>query len=329
MSIDLKVNGKPYKVFPQNYPVDMTLNTFIRQHAKLPGTKFMCQEGGCGVCICVIKGRHPDTKEMRTWATNSCLTLLNACDGWEVITIEGVGNKKGYHPIQTRLAHLNGTQCGYCSPGMVMNMYGLLESRSGKVNMEEIENSFGGNICRCTGYRPILDAMKSFGVDSQYSKDIEDLEKICFKPGTKCSETCKKRKNKLHVVFDDGTEWIKANSVDDVLEHLEKNGSKSYMLVAGNTAHGVYRRHRHIKVFIDVNQVPELRTYHVSEEELELGGNLSLTETMDILRLVKSKPGFSFCKEVLHHIDLIANVPVRNVSMNIHWFHLQVDFALW
>lgn len=61
----------PFPVFPQNYPVDMTLNTFIRQHAKLPGTKFMCQEGGCGVCICVIKGRHPDTKEMRTWATNS------------------------------------------------------------------------------------------------------------------------------------------------------------------------------------------------------------------------------------------------------------------
>lgn len=67
----------PTVVLLQNYPVDITLNTFIRQHAKLSGTKFMCLEGGCGACICVIKGRHPDTKEMKTWATNSVSTSLH------------------------------------------------------------------------------------------------------------------------------------------------------------------------------------------------------------------------------------------------------------
>ncbi|CAD7078518.1 unnamed protein product [Hermetia illucens] len=315
MSIDFKINGKFYKVSLQNYPVDITLNTFIRQHAKLSGTKFMCLEGGCGACICVIKGRHPDTKEMKMWATNSCLTLLNTCDGWEVTTVEGIGNKKdGYHPIQTRLAHLNGTQCGYCSPGMVMNMYGLLESSGGKVYTDEIENSFGGNICRCTGYRPILDAMKSFGADSTYCSDIEDLKKICYKTGDQCSKICSRPNKKVHVIFDDNVEWVKAYSVDDILEVLDKIGSKSYMLVAGNTAHGVYRRSRDIQVFIDVNHIPELHAHHIDKDELVLGGNLSLTETMDILRKASSKPAFEFCKKVWHHMDLIANVPVRNMG---------------
>ncbi|XP_037946121.1 indole-3-acetaldehyde oxidase-like [Teleopsis dalmanni] len=313
------INGTPYTVNLASLPADITLNTFIREHAGLPATKFMCQEGGCGVCVCAVTGKHPATGDIRTWAVNSCLTLLNSCADLEITTSEGLGNKReGYHAIQQRLAKMNGTQCGYCSPGFVMNMYALLESKNGKVTMEEVENSFGGNICRCTGYRPILDAMKSFAVDSNIEvpaecQDIEDLKtKTCPKTGGRCSGTCNGIKKRL--TFDDGSQWFWPKSVADIFNAFEQLGGQKYMLVAGNTAHGVYRRSNDIKTFIDVNGVAELKKYALTKDTLTLGGNLSLTEAMEIFTEAAKTSGFEYCKQLWQHFDWIANVPVRNTG---------------
>lgn len=99
-----------------------------------------------------------------------CLKPIYTCDGLEITTIEGIGGKKtNYHAIQRRLNQAHGSQCGYCTPGMVVNMFSLLAANNDKVSVAEIERSFDGNICRCTGYRPILDACKSFGYDADQS----------------------------------------------------------------------------------------------------------------------------------------------------------------
>ncbi|XP_055857003.1 uncharacterized protein LOC129919921 [Episyrphus balteatus] len=338
MSIKLKINGKPFTVNLTTLPVDISLNTFIREHAGLSGTKFMCLEGGCGACVCVVKGAHPVSGEERTWAVNSCLTLLSLCADLEITTIEGLGNKRdGYHPLQKTLAKLNGTQCGYCSPGIIMNMYGLLESKDNKITMEEVENSFGGNICRCTGYRPILDAMKSFAMDTNIKvpedvlQDIEELSKIkCPKTGQNCNGNCKGKVTKRPaVVFDDDSQWHWPKTLDDLYGVLSKVSSEKYMLVGGNTGHGVYRRSPDIKIYIDVNDIPDLRQVTKDNDKLVLGGSVSLSEAMDVFQKHSTEAGFEYLQQLWRHFDLIANVPVRNTGTlagNLMMKHAHSEF---
>ncbi|EDW80734.1 uncharacterized protein Dwil_GK11684 [Drosophila willistoni] len=316
MSIKFNVNGFPYEVQATDYAPDITLNTFLREHLQLTATKYMCLEGGCGSCVCVIRRSNPATGKIEARAANSCLTLLNTCDDVDIVTDEGLGNQRsGYHPIQKRLAKMNGTQCGYCSPGFVMNMYGLLEQHVGQVSMEQVEDAFGGNICRCTGYRPILDAMKSFAVDSTIKVppecvDIEDFfELLCPRTGQSCSGSC----SRSSLRDSTATQWYWPKTMAQLFSALSQVGSGDlFILVGGNTAHGVYRRSRNIQHYIDVNMVPELKQYSIESDHILLGGNLTLTETMEVFQLAAQRSGFEYCLQLWQHFNLIANVPVRN-----------------
>lgn len=232
-------------------------------------------------------------------------------------TVEGIGSRKlGYHPVQKALYELNGTQCGYCSPGMVMNMYSLLEANDGKVSAIDVENSFGGNICRCTGYRPILDAFKTL---SGAGVDIEDLSTMSCKTKCKdktCGGICVSGMRALDIVFADNRQWITVQNLANLLDVLKtKVAHQPYMLVSGDTAHGVYRRPENLQIFIDINSVPELHRNSISNEGLIIGGSVNLTEVMTILvNASKQNPGYKYCEDVVRHIDLVANVPVRNVN---------------
>ena len=265
-------------------------------------------------------------RESRTWLSFiykysfllKCLTLLNSCNDVDIITDEGLGNRaSGYHPIQKRLAKLNGTQCGFCSPGFVMNMYGLLERQGGRVTMAEVEDAFGGNICRCTGYRPILDAMKSFAVDSNIEVpvecvDIEDsFELLCPRTGQCCSGGCSRPSLRAQ----NNSRWYWPKTLVELFDALGQVPSgEEYILVAGNTAHGVYRRSKSIQHYVDVNMVPELKQHSIEPEHLLLGANVTLTDAMQVFRQAQQRAGFEYCAQLWQHFNLIANVPVRNVS---------------
>nr|XP_029717268.1 xanthine dehydrogenase 1-like [Aedes albopictus] len=278
----------------------------------------MCLEGGCGACTVYVERQDPATGEKDSISVNSCLLLVFACHGLEITTIEGIGNRKdGYHPLQKQLAEFNGSQCGMCSPGMVMTMYGLMKSKQGKVSAEEVEKAFGGNLCRCTGYRPILEAFRSFAATSEeLCEDIEDFVKICPGRGSACNAKCKLRDEKkpIRILFGDGREWHKVYSLQEVLIILKQINDRPCMLVCGNTANGVYRRNDNIQVFIDCNSVVELHEVSISDT-ISVGANIRLTKFMKVLADASaSNQQFYYCKELIKHLELVAHPLVRNVG---------------
>uniref|UniRef100_A0A8C9WRF2 Aldehyde oxidase 5 n=1 Tax=Scleropages formosus TaxID=113540 RepID=A0A8C9WRF2_SCLFO len=130
--------------------------------ARLTGTKYGCGSGGCGACTVMLSRYDPHC------SANACLLPVVSLHGAAVVTVEGIGSTKTkLHPVQERIAKAHGSQCGFCTPGMVMSMYTLLRNQP-QPSLEDIREALTGNLCRCTGYRPIVDGFKTFcGISSE------------------------------------------------------------------------------------------------------------------------------------------------------------------
>uniref|UniRef100_A0A3B1JMP9 Aldehyde oxidase 5 n=1 Tax=Astyanax mexicanus TaxID=7994 RepID=A0A3B1JMP9_ASTMX len=128
----------------------------------LTGTKYGCGGGGCGACTVMVSRYDPVEESIHHCAVTACLQPICSLYGAAVVTVEGIGSTRTkLHPVQERIAMAHGSQCGFCTPGMVMSMYTLLRNKP-KPSMEDIREALAGNLCRCTGYRPIIDGFKTF-----------------------------------------------------------------------------------------------------------------------------------------------------------------------
>uniref|UniRef100_A0A8D0ANI5 Xanthine dehydrogenase n=1 Tax=Sander lucioperca TaxID=283035 RepID=A0A8D0ANI5_SANLU len=140
----------------------MTLLTYLRRKLGLTGTKLGCAEGGCGACTVMLSRYQTHTQQLLHYAVNACLAPLCSLHLVAVTTVEGIGSvARKLHPVQERIARSHGSQCGFCTPGIVMSMYALLRNNA-TPKMADVEEAFHGNLCRCTGYRPILEGYKTF-----------------------------------------------------------------------------------------------------------------------------------------------------------------------
>ncbi|CAH2056999.1 unnamed protein product, partial [Iphiclides podalirius] len=301
---------------------DVTLNDYIRNTLNLRGVKYMCKEGNCGACI--VSVTTSDTHgHRRVFSVNSCLVSITSCEGWDVTTIEGIGDRQGYHPVQKALAEYDGTQCGYCSPGWVMSMFSLLEDNKYKLTQSQIEESFGSNTCRCTGFVPILEAFKSFASDL-HSAELPDIEELnlCKSQG-KCDDSCDKTWCIIHkenvegsnkkIILKDDRVWYRVHDVRDVFEVFRDEGTSSYMLVNGNTGRGAAPIFAFPRILIDINPIQELKTYYL-DQNLVVGGGISLRDLMDLFtRVAEAHEEFAYLKKLHEHLNLVAHIPVRNV----------------
>ncbi|KAB3530541.1 (2Fe-2S)-binding protein [Alkaliphilus serpentinus] len=145
-TINVKINGENYT---REINEDMRLLDFIRDELKLYGTKEGCGEGECGACTVIMDGV----------TVNSCMVMAFQANNKEILTIEGMEDEKGLHPIQQAFLDEGAVQCGFCIPGMVLSAKALLD-KNPKPSRKEIKEGISGNLCRCTGYNKIVDSIE-------------------------------------------------------------------------------------------------------------------------------------------------------------------------
>jgi carbon-monoxide dehydrogenase small subunit len=157
MEMKFNLNGKEVSVTTEPH---IRLLDLLRDKFNLTGTKEGCGVGECGACTILMNGR----------AVNSCLVLAAQVDGSDIVTIEGIANDNELHPIQKNFLIHGAVQCGFCTPGMVLSASALLDQNPNPTE-EEIKDAIAGNLCRCTGYKQIIEAVK------ETAKEINSVTK--------------------------------------------------------------------------------------------------------------------------------------------------------
>ena len=144
--IHVTVNDEPERVA---VPANMTLMRMLREKLALTGTKNGCSAGECGACTVLLNGEP----------VNSCMVLAVECDGARIVTVEGLADEGRLAPVQETILRAGGVQCGFCTPGILISAHALLQ-RNPTPSDDEIREALVGNLCRCTGYLPILESVR-------------------------------------------------------------------------------------------------------------------------------------------------------------------------
>ncbi|USQ77100.1 xanthine dehydrogenase small subunit [Ornithinimicrobium cryptoxanthini] len=256
----------------------------------LTGAKEGCAEGECGACAVLVA--RPDGADRTRWVSvNACLPLALAFDGQEVVTAEGLGappapgQQAVLHPVQREMADRGGSQCGYCTPGFVCAMAAEFyrPERGGQAPHEGAEcgangfdlHALSGNLCRCTGYRPIRDAAYALGEPDPLDPLAERRDRAA--PPARATEVSASDLSASDLPGSDAT-FVRPTDLPDLLTRLA--ATPDAVLVAGATDAGVERNLRHTRPssVLAIDHLEELRGLHHSPDSVEIGAALTLSE---------------------------------------------------
>lgn len=333
-----------FKWFIQAWPTSKTRIFYLTKNILC--RRFYMVAGGCGACDVLLSKYDHVLKQVENDKVNSCLTLLCSINGCSVTTTEGLGNSKdGLHPIHKRMAGFHASQCGFCTPAMCISLFSALvnaknanrpEAPPGfsKLTVLEAEKAIVGNLCRCTGYRPIADTCKSFAADV----DMEDLGINSFwKKGDSAEDKISKLpfydpndeictypeflKNESKPLNFKRKSWSTPLTIDELQSLLEVNlagnGTK-IKLVVGNTSTGYYKELEHYDKYIDLRYIPELSLIRRDHTRIEIGATVPISKA--ILALREEHKG-ELCSEaklvfekIANHMEKVASGSIRNFA---------------
>ncbi|CAA7015316.1 unnamed protein product [Microthlaspi erraticum] len=331
------VNGEKFEVL--SVDPSTTLLEFLRSNTRFKCLKLSCGEGGCGACIVILSRYDPVSDQVEEYSINSCLTLLCSINGCSITTSDGLGNtEKGFHPIHKRFAGFHASQCGFCTPGMCISLYSALSNAHKQhssppdyLTASAAEKSISGNLCRCTGYRPIADACKSFASDV----DIEDLGFNSFwKKGESREDMFKKlppynpdkdlvtfpnflkeriKRQHNNVLDPRRYHWSTPLSVAELQEILAKTkpGGDDKKLVVGNTGTGYYKEEKkhYGGGYIDISHIPDMSMIKKDDSGIEIGAAVTISKAIDAL--MEEEDTYVF-KKIGIHMEKVANHFIRN-----------------
>ena len=271
--IEFLLNGRIEKV--DQFDPNLSILEWLRTKMRLTGTKEGCASGDCGACT-VITGTADQHGNTRYEAINSCITLLGSLHGKELITVEAF-QQEPRHPVQQGMMEKQGAQCGFCTPGIVMSLTALHANRKGgTVSNHQILEALSGNLCRCTGYRPIIDA----GKDAMVKEWTPDTEHPAASMVPESSESALSQFHRNNITMEaaGGARYDAPVSLDD-LRSLRRTYPDS-RLVAGSTdlALEITQQLSSFDHLVSVERITELKGCIREGDELVIGAATTYQE---------------------------------------------------
>jgi len=287
-------NNKIFKI--DNPDPNETLLNFIRLKIKKTGTKEGCAEGGCGACTVVLAELKKN--DLTYKAINACISFVTILQGKQLIIVEDLLNSKGsLHPVQKAMVDYHGSQCGFCTPGFVMSLFAMQKNYS-SYSEENIKDSISGNLCRCTGYRPIVDAAKSLNNKNRSDKFVKSKKKIIsLLKKIKLENISIKNRNKKYFAPRTVTELKKI--IKDYPNSIFLSGGTDLSLI-------VTKERKDIDNIISLSSINELNFIEEKNEHIVVGSATSLREFEIFIK--KYYPDFTAI------LKRYGSVQIRNVA---------------
>ena len=274
-----------------------TVLQWLREDVLATGTKEGCAEGDCGACTVVI-GERDDAAPggVRLAAVNACIQFLPTLDGKALFTVEDLAQKDTLHPVQQAMVDHHGSQCGFCTPGIVMSLWADYENRPAPQTREHTQGVLSGNLCRCTGYRPILDAAEAARAEPRVEIDRAalrtSLDALAALPPLEYEAA--------------GTRFFAPRSIAELAACYAAHPQAR--LLAGSTDVGLWvtKQLRELPELIHLGAVQELRAIERTPDHLSIGAGVTLSDAF--AALVEAMPDW---RELG---DRFASMPIRNAG---------------
>ena len=292
-TIQFLLNDKIYKV--KNPDPNKTILNYVRNDLKKTGTKEGCAEGGCGACT-VVLGELNNNKIIYK-SINACISFLPILNGKQLILIEDLVFRNKPHMVQEALIKFHGSQCGFCTPGFTMSLFSMQKNYK-LINNENIEEALSGNLCRCTGYRPIIDAAKSLN----NKKDQDHFKKN----QNRTIHLLKKIKDIDIEINHQGKKYFAPKTILNLRRVLKKYPNSKILSGGTDLSLEVTKFRKEIKTIIYLNSVSKLNFIKKSKNLIEIGATTSLFEFQNLIK-----------KHFVDFYDVLkryGSVQIRNVG---------------